>query len=135
MQTLEDYNSFLEAVRNATGLDVIVPDDEGLVSLNVDGKFNLNLQFIAHTGKILCFVEVLALAPDTPAETYRELLAAGLFGKETAGGFFALEKETGTVVYNYFFDLAEAANDVPAFVSTLENILAVCDFWVERLKA
>ena len=86
------------------------------------------------TGKVLCFIEVAELPPDAPRSVYRDLLAGGLFGKETAGGYFALEPETETVVYNYIFDLDEAAKDVEEFISTLEKTLQLCDIWAERIK-
>ena len=65
-------------------------------------------------------------------ETVR--MKGGLFGKETAGGYFAVEAESETVVYNYFFDLETAALDVEDFVSTLEKILQLCDIWAERIQ-
>ena len=74
------------------------------------------------------------LPTDDPREVYRDLLAGGLFGKETAGGYFALEPESETVLYNYFFDLDRAAEDVEEFVATLEKILQLCDLWAERVK-
>ena len=77
---------------------------------------------------------VAELQPGAPSEVYRDLLAGGLFGKDTAGGYFALEPETETVVYNYFFDLETAAKDVEDFVATVEKILQLCDVWAERIK-
>ena len=134
MNTLEDYKQFLADVRKQTGIDALNPDDAGLVSVRVDDAYNVNLQFVEATGNVLCFVEVAELPTDAPKAVYRDLLAGGLFGKDTAGGFFALEPETETVVYNYFFDLAAAAKDVEDFVSTLEKILQLCDLWAERIK-
>ena len=134
MNTFEDYKQFLADVRKQTGLESLKPDDSGLVSVRVDDAYNVNLQFVEATGNVLCFVEVAELPTDAPKAVYRDLLAGGLFGKDTAGGFFALEPETETVVYNYFFDLATAAKDVEDFVSTLEKILQLCDLWAERIK-
>lgn len=134
MNTLEDYGLFLRQVREATGIQALVPDESGLATVRVDDAYNVNFQFAAATGKILCFAEVAELPQDAPASVYRDLLAAGLFGKDTAGGYFALEPETGTVVYNYTFDLEAAANDIPAFVSTVEKILQLVDFWANRIK-
>ena len=134
MANHEDYATFLKQVREETGIDSLVPDDSGLVSVRVDDAYNVNLQFVEATGNVLCFVEVAELPTDAPKAVYRDLLAGGLFGKETAGGFFALEPETETVVYNYFFDLETAAKDVEDFVSTLEKILQLCDLWAERIK-
>ena len=135
MNTFEDYKQFLADVRKQTGLESLKPDDSGLVSVRIDDAYNVNLQFVEPTGRILCFVEVAQLPPDTPKDTYRALLAGGLFGKETAGGYFALEPDTETVVYNYFFDGDRAAEDPEEFVSTIEKILQLCDLWAERLKA
>ena len=134
MRTKEDYCHFLEEVRKVSGIDALKPDETGLLSVKVDDTYIVNLQFIEPTARILCFVEVVELPHDTNAEVYRALLSAGLFGKETAGGFFALEQETNTVVYNYFFDLETAEKDIEDFIATLEKILQLCDMWAERIS-
>lgn len=134
MKTKDDYALFLSEVRKATGIEALKPDDGGLVSVRVDDAYNVNLQFIEATGRILCFVEVAELPTDAPKAVYRDLLVGGLFGKDTAGGYFTLEPESETVVYNYFFDLEAASKDVEDFVSTLEKMLQLCDFWAERIR-
>ena len=134
MTTKEDYKTFLSQVRASTGVQSLTPDESGLVTVNVDGNYNLNLQFVEASGKVLCFIEVATLPHDAPKAVYRDLLAGGLFGNETAGGHFTLEPETETVVYNYVFDLSAAAEDVDEFVSTIEKILQLCDIWAERIK-
>ncbi len=134
MTTKEDYSKFLAEVRKETGIDALVPDDSGLASVRVDDTYNVNLQFVEATGKILCFIEVAELPTDAPRAVYRDLLVGGLFGKDTAGGYFAVEPESETVVYNYFFDFDRAAADPEDFVDTLEKILQLCDVWVERIK-
>ncbi len=133
MLSKDEYDVFLAAVRSATGLDMLVPDEGGLVSVSVDDKFNLSLQLVASSGMILCFVEVTTLPDDTPAATYRDLLSGGLFGKDTAGGYFTLEPSGNLVIYNYFFSGEEAARDVDGFVFTLEKILQLCEMWSERI--
>lgn len=135
MPTIEDYRKFLAAVRKQTGIEALEPDEGGLVSVRVDDAYNVNLQFVEATGRVLCFVEVAQLPADTSKDVYRDLLAGGLFGRETAGGYFALEPDTETVVYNYFFDLDRAAEDPEDFVDTIEKILQLCDLWAERIKA
>ncbi len=135
MKTIEDYKSFLSQVREETKLEALTSDEQGLVTVNVDERYNLNLQFVTATGKILCFVEVTELPKDASKAVYRDLLAGGLFGKETAGGYFALEEETETVVYNYYFDLEDASKDIDEFVNTLEKILQLCDIWVSRIQS
>ena len=135
MATKEDYAKLMEQVRKESGIDTLVPDDAGLVMVRVEDRFNVNLQFVEATGKVLCFVEVAQLPPDAPKDVYRDLLAGGLFGRETAGGYFALEPDTETVVYNYFFDLDRIAEDTEDFVATLEKILQLCDLWAERMHA
>lgn len=134
MASREEYDRFLAEVRKETGIEALVADESGLVTVRVDDKYNVNLQFVAATGRILCFVEVAELPADAPKAVYRDLLAGGLFGKETAGGYFTLEPESETVLYNYFFDLEAAAKDVEDFVSTLEKMLQLCDLWAERIK-
>ena len=134
MTPRENYVQFLRQVRAETGIESLVPDADGLASFRVDDAYNVNLQFVEATGKILCFVEVAELPRDAPKDVYRDLLVGGLFGKDTAGGYFALEPESETVVYNYFFDLEKAAADPDDFVATLEKILQLCDIWAERIR-
>ncbi len=134
MPTLEEYKSFLAVLRKQTGLDALTPDDSGLVSFRVEDTYIVNLQFVDSSGKILCFVEVAELPEDAPKDLYRDLLSGALFGKETAGGFFALEPESETVVYNYLFDFDKAAASPEEFIETLEKILQLIDIWAERIK-
>ena len=51
----------------------------------------MNFQFVEATGKILCFVEVATLPSDASKAVYRDLLVGGLFGKDTAGGYFVTQ--------------------------------------------
>ncbi len=134
MTTRENFIQFLQQVREETGIETLVPNESGLVSVRVDDAYTVNLQFVEATGKVLCFIEVTELPADAPKEVYRHLLAGGLFGKDTAGGFFALEADTETVVYNYYFDLETVENDVEDFVASLEKILQLCDLWAERIR-
>jgi len=131
----ESYVKFMAEVRKASGVESFVPDDSGLVSIRVDNAYNVNFQFVEATGKVFCFVEVFELPRDASKAVYRDLLAGGLFGRDTAGGYFSLEPETETVVYNYSFDLEAAAADVDEFISTVEKIIQLCDFWAERIKS
>ncbi len=134
MSTKNEYETFLATLRKETGLDALVADESGLVSVRVDDSYNVNLQFVEATGKILCFIEVATLPKDASAAVFRDLLVGGLFGKDTAGGYFAVEPESETVVYNYFFDLEKAAADTDDFIATLEKILQLCDIWAERIR-
>ena len=134
MPTIDDYKNFLATIRKQTGLEMLVPDDDGLLTFRVDDEYNVNLQFIAATGKILCFVEVTTLSSLTDVAVYRDLLAGSLFGKETAGGYFALEAESNTLIYNYLFDFDKAAADPENFVETLENILQLVEIWAGRIN-
>jgi hypothetical protein len=134
MHTKSDYEQFLAEVRKASGIESLEADETGLVSVRVDDAYNVNLQFVEATGKVLCFVEVATLPPDASKSVYRDLLVGGLFGKDTAGGYFAVEPESESVVYNYFFDLEEAAKDVEEFLHTIEKILQLCDIWAERIR-
>ena len=109
MVSKEDYLKFMSEVRKVSGVDTLTPDETGLVSIRVDDAYNVNLQFVEATGKVLCFVEVTALPSGASKAVYHDLLVGGLFGKDTAGGYFAVEPESESVVYNYFFDLEEAA--------------------------
>ena len=135
MPNREDYDKFLADVRKETGIEAMTADESGLVTIRVDDTYNVNLQFVEATGRVLCFVGVAELPTDSPKEIYHDLLAGGLFGKETAGGYFALETKSGLVVYNYFFDLDKVAEDVEEFVHAIEKILQLCDFWAKRIKA
>ena len=134
MTSKESFAKFLAEVRKSSGIETLTPDETGLVSVRVDDAYNLNLQLVEATARVLCFVEVAELPTDAPKAVYRDLLTGGLFGRETAGGYFAVEPESETVVYNYFFDLEEAAKDVEEFLHTIEKILQLCEIWAERIR-
>ena len=134
MNKIEYYKTFLAEVRKTTGIESFDCDDSGLVSVRIDDKYNLNLQLLEESDRMLCFVEVTALPSDASKSVYRDLLVGGLFGRDTGGGYFTVEPESETVVYIYFFDTARAAQDVDDFISTLEKILQLCDIWVERIR-
>ncbi len=134
MPTINDFKNFLATIRKQTGLDMLVPDDDGLLTFRVDDEYNINLQFIEASSKILCFVEIATLPSDAGVAVYRDLLGGSLFGKDTAGGYFAMETESNTVIYNYMFDFDKAAADPENFVETLENILQLVDIWANRIN-
>ena len=134
MATKEEYNAFLEGIRKQTGLDMMVPDGFGMVNLHVQDEYDAHLQFIEKTGKILCFVELMALTKDAGKEVYRDLLAGGLFGVDTAGGYFSLETASETVIYNYLFDFDKVAASPEVFIETFENIIALMDVWKTRIQ-
>lgn len=133
VSTLQDYKDFLKKMSDKSGLD-FSSDGEGLVSLRVDDAYTLNLQYVEATSKILCFVDMVTLPKTCDKSVYRALLAGTLFGRETAGGYFALEDESETVVYNYLFDFDPETSDPGEVVATLEKILTLVEDWVGRIS-
>ena len=131
--TRKDYDAFLAKVAARTGLAEMTPDAEGLVAYKVDDAYVMNLQYVEHSSKILCFVELATLPKTAGKAVYRELLTGSLFGRETAGGFFAVEPETETVVYHYLFDFDARTADAGEFVETLEKILSLVDIWAGKI--
>ena len=134
MANLKDYQNFLAVIRKQTGLEALVPDESGFVSVRVQDEYTLSLQFIEATEQILCFIEVITLPKITGREVYRDLLSANLFGRGTGGGCFAFEPETEAVVYNYLFNLDRCAAAPETFVTTIEKILQLCDSWADRIR-
>ena len=131
--TRKDYDAFLAKVAARTGLAEMTPDAEGLVAYKVDDAYVMNLQYVEHSSKILCFVELATLPKTAGKAVYRELLSGSLFGRETAGGFFGVEPESETVVYHYLFDFDARTADVEDFVATLEKILSLVDVWAGKV--
>ena len=64
MASKEEYGQFLGVIRKQTGLEMLVPDADGLVTVRVQDEYNVGLQFVEETGKILCFVEMATLPPE-----------------------------------------------------------------------
>ena len=130
--TIKDYKDFLAKVSESSGLD-FTPDESGLVTMRVDDSYTINLQHIPEKSKILCFVDIATLPKTCGKEVYRQLLAGTLFGRDTAGGYFALEDESETVVYNYMIDFDPTTIDVDDTVHLLEKLLSLVDLWVGRI--
>lgn len=132
VSTLRDYKEFIAKMSALSELD-FSPDPEGLVSLRVDDAYTLNLQYVEASSRILCFVDVVTLPKTCGKEVYRQLLIGGLFGKDTSGGYFALEGESEAVVYNYLFDFDPATSDPKEMLSDLEKLLTLVDVWAEKI--
>ncbi len=129
------FDMLLEELRTVTHIAELAADEQGYASVHVDDAYVVNLQLVEKSREVLCFVEVADLPHDASKDVYRALLAGAHFGRETAGGYFALETATETVVYNRLFDLDEAAADVEDLVSRIQSALRLCDVWAERLHA
>ena len=41
MKLMDEYQEFLANLRKETGLDMLVSDESGLVTISVDGAYNL----------------------------------------------------------------------------------------------
>lgn len=132
--TLEQYSDYMKEVGTQSGLGELKADADGLISLGIEDLYEMNIQFISQTSKILIFVELLKLPKDADRDVYRELLSAQLFGNETAGGYFSLEPISEAVLYNYIFDFDPIASPPDVFIHLLEQILTLSDMWAERIK-
>ena len=64
-RTIEDYRSFLTEVRKASGIDTLVPDESGLVSVRVDDEYNMGVYVI--TGM---YAEFKRITPVYETEDY-----------------------------------------------------------------
>ncbi len=135
MATLDEYKNFMAEVCKLTDLPAMASDDDGLVSVSVEEDYILNLQYVAESGKVLCFIEVAELPEDAPDAVYRALLTGTLFGKETGGGYFAMDEGTNAVIFNYLFDFDKVADTPADFVENLEKMLEVVEVWAIRIKA
>ena len=133
MRSMDEYRAFLVEFGKMIGMDNL-NDEGGLTTFRIDDKYNVNLQYIEATGKVLCFIELMELPKDAPKVVYRDLLIGGLFGSDTAGGYFTLEGDSEIVIYNYFFDGDMIAQDIDDFIASLEKILSLCDIWVDRIN-
>ena len=131
---MEQYRAFLEKVAEVASISDLIPDEDGLVSLKVDGAVGLNLQFIPQTSKIFCFVDMCDIPVDAGDKFLRDLLSANLFCTETAGGSFAIDTGSNRVIYQYIFDFVPETADATEFVAVLEKILSLMDLWIARVN-
>lgn len=131
---MEQYRKFLEKVAEVASVGDLTPDEDGLVSLMIDGSFGLNLQYVPQTSKIFCFVDMCEIPADADIGLLRDLLAANLFYTETAGGTFAIDAESNRVIYQYMFDFVPETADATQFVSILEKILSLMELWIARIN-
>ena len=131
---MEQYREFLGKVAEVASISDLTPDEDGLVSLKVDGSVGLNLQFIPQTSKIFCFVDMCDIPVDAGGKLLKDLLSANLFYTETAGGSFAIDVGSNRVIYQYMFDFVPETADATEFVAVLEKILSLMDLWIARVN-
>lgn len=52
----------------------------------------------------------------------------------TGGGFFTIEPQSETLIYNFRFELNDITKDIEGFIATLEKMLQMCDMWMDRIN-
>ncbi|MBQ3679247.1 MAG: hypothetical protein II929_07025 [Succinivibrio sp.] len=52
----------------------------------------------------------------------------------TGGGYFTIEPQSETLIYNFRFELNDITKDIEGFIATLEKMLQLCDMWMYRIN-
>ena len=131
MVSKEYYLKFMSEVRKVSGVDTLTPDETGLVSIRVDDAYNVNLQFVEATGKILCFVEVTALPPDANGAFGAMMLQANFHLRATEGATLCQNPETQAYALVRPFPLA--ITDVESLAAGLESLANQTENWRKAL--
>ena len=50
------------------------------------------------------------------------------------GGYFTIEPQSETLIYNFQFELNDITKDIEVFIATLEKMLQLCDMWMDRIN-
>ena len=120
-------------LRAALGLDDLEFNSVNVCRLLVDDDIEIDLEFVAEDDALYCYSVVGTTFDENQKRDWAEvLLAANLFGRETAGASFALDEETDDILLCRVFDMVDLSAD--RFLRQLEEFSNVSSYWSGRLS-
>jgi hypothetical protein len=131
-QTNETTFAYLiAALGKAAGVADLAAPDDAIVRMEVDGQ-PVSIIRQGETAILYCSPGVLPADANTAERVRTLLLSANVLYRGTHGACLGLSPEDGIISLCYQFPLHGVTEG--AFVSAVENYLALAEHWVKRLE-
>lgn len=127
-----DASSLISLFGQEAGIALAL-NDAGTAALAIEGGPTLHLEHDPQADVLHCYV-VIGLVPADPARrqgVFRQMLAANVFGRDTAGATLGLDEVAGELVLSRRLELPRA--DTAWLRATVESMAAVAQDWRQRL--
>lgn len=95
---MDNFDVLVQSLGEATGIENLKPDDEGVVRLAFDQDITVFIQPDWQHRYVSLYCVVALVGETVPGPLMLELLSASLFGREANGGTFAIEESMGQIV-------------------------------------
>ena len=129
---MDQYEELLASLGEATGIDGLMPDDDGVVMLEFDDKVTVLLQPDPERRYITLVSVIGRLDEVVPGDLLLELLCAHLFGRHTKGATIAVERSMGQIVIQRDERLAGLTQG--EFSKVLDDFVSAAEQWGARLS-
>ena len=123
-----EMGAIIADAANRLKVDAPEADADGVFQLKLEDEFTFYLRPLEDGSGIFAFAQLAELPDDTPAEVFRELLDANLFGEGSGNGFFALEDASGALVWQ-----TRMPADAQALADGILSAANLCRWWTFRL--
>ncbi len=120
------YSELISGLASEVGIAGLVPDEDGIVSLDIDGMIVVISE--VGDGEALVLRGDAGYPPPEGIDILRKTLLEGNFAlSATSGELFAADPENGRIVLTAREPLATLT--IPAFVKRLEVFLSTLESW------
>ena len=123
-----EMGAIIADAANRLKVDAPEADADGVFQLKLEDEFTFYLRPLEDGSGIFVFAQLAELPEETPAEIFRELLDANLFGEGSGNGFFALEDASGALVWQ-----TRMPADAQALADGIVSAADFCRWWTIRL--
>ena len=121
---------YIDSLNEIIGQNLTL-DENDSTQFEYSGRLVL-LRFVKQDGVCIIHIHLTRLEQAALPNILGDLLEANFMFSNTQGGSLSWSQETHMVALNFLLPLADT--DQVGFLNRLNNMLAVADAWVERIK-
>lgn len=125
-----EFLGLMEAFGMDVGIGALEPDFDRVCRVDIDGM-RVSFLEMPQSGQLVTWAAVCEPPPEGREQLYQMLMEAMFMGRETGGGAFSVDAETGSV-YLHRFDALQTM-DLDSFKAMLEKFANVLENWRRRV--
>lgn len=125
---------WLKELASLAGIDSLALNPQGVCAVRFGDRAEIVLELPDPSEVLHLYCAVCPIPPDEKAAAalYRHALELNMFGLETRGASFAVDRESERLLLCYTLPLA--GTDIVAFQNTIGNFAQVCDRFCQDLN-
>ena len=127
-----DFSSYITNYGREVGLPNLKLNENGVCSLNFDGKINVDIVYNKDNDQCFFASPVGTVPADGREEFYRQLLVSNAFGIENGGAVLGIEEGEERVVLSYTFIASTFSFEL--FKTVLGNFVTMVENWMDKYE-